>query len=54
MSPTIPAPKRALGHRASSAYVDACAKECEATGKESYADNEGLVGHFVGGPRLDR
>ena len=36
------------------AYVDACGATCEKTGAESYADNEGLVGHFVGGPRLDR
>jgi hypothetical protein len=36
------------------AYVDACKEACERTGKESFADNEGVVGHFVGGPRLDR
>ena len=36
------------------AYVDACAKECEATGKESFADNEGLVGRLVGGPNLNK
>ena len=36
------------------AYVDACADVCEKTGVESIHDNEGLVGTFTGGPRLDR
>jgi hypothetical protein len=36
------------------AYVDACAATCEKTGVESIHDNEGLVGTFTGGPRLDR
>ncbi len=34
------------------AYVDACAKECEETGTESIADNEGVIGTLVGGTRL--
>lgn len=36
------------------AYVDACGKDCEATGTESFADNEGLVGRFDGGPNLNK
>ncbi|MDQ3957282.1 MAG: glycoside hydrolase [Actinomycetota bacterium] len=32
--------------RAWGSYVDACQKECEATGVESIADNEGIVGTF--------
>lgn len=33
-------------------YVDACAATCEKTEKESIADNEGVVGTLVGGPKL--
>jgi hypothetical protein len=36
------------------AYVDACRETCEKTGVESYADNEGIAGTLVGGPRLNR
>jgi hypothetical protein len=36
------------------AYVDACQDTCEKTGVESYADNEGIAGTLVGGPRLNR
>jgi hypothetical protein len=36
------------------AYVDACQATCEKTGVESYADNEGMAGTLVGGPRLDK
>jgi hypothetical protein len=36
------------------AYVDACAAQCEKTGIESYADNDGMAGTLVGGPRLNR
>jgi hypothetical protein len=36
------------------AYVDACRDTCEKTGVESYADNEGIAGTLVGGPRLNR
>lgn len=36
------------------AYVDACYTECEKTGVESYADNEGMVGTLIGGPRLNK
>ncbi|MCU1591522.1 MAG: hemagglutinin protein [Frankiales bacterium] len=36
------------------AYVDACYATCEKTGVESYADNEGMAGTLVGGPRLNR
>jgi hypothetical protein len=34
------------------AYVDACRDDCERTGKETLADNEGVVGTLVGGPTL--
>ncbi|HEV2891109.1 MAG TPA: sialidase family protein [Frankiaceae bacterium] len=33
-------------------FVDACSTGCEKTGKESIADNEGLVGTLVRGPKL--
>ncbi|MBK5305629.1 MAG: exo-alpha-sialidase [Frankiaceae bacterium] len=36
------------------AYVDACRETCEKTGVESYADNEGVAGTLVGGPRLNK
>jgi hypothetical protein len=36
------------------AYVDACAETCEKTGVESYADNEGMAGTLIGGPRLNK
>jgi hypothetical protein len=36
------------------AYVDACAAQCEKSGIESYADNDGMAGTLVGGPRLNR
>jgi hypothetical protein len=36
------------------AFVDACLATCEKTGVESYADNDGLAGTLVGGPRLNR
>jgi hypothetical protein len=36
------------------AYVDACRGTCIKTGTESYADNEGVVGTLVGGPRLNK
>ena len=34
------------------AYVDACAAGCEKSKQESIADNEGVVGTLVGGPKL--
>ncbi len=34
------------------AYVDACLAACEKTKEEDIADNEGVVGTLVGGPRL--
>jgi hypothetical protein len=34
------------------AYVDACAATCEKTEVESIADNEGVIGTLVGGPKL--
>lgn len=36
------------------AFVDACRETCEKTGVESFADNEGVAGTLVGGPRLNR
>lgn len=33
-------------------YVDACAKQCEATEQTYITDNEGVVGTLVAGPRL--
>jgi hypothetical protein len=36
------------------AYVDACLATCEKTGVESYADNDGMAGTLIGGPRLNR
>ncbi len=35
-------------------YVDACLATCEKSKKESFADNDGLLGTLVGGPRLNR
>ena len=36
------------------AFVDACQATCEKTGVETYADNEGMAGAFVGAPKLNK
>jgi hypothetical protein len=36
------------------AFVDACLATCEKTGVESYADNDGMAGTLIGGPRLNK